>query len=81
MRLATGRCSMTCCYGPGVVIFLDANQLLDAVVEADVPGSHLAVDDQVVENAAEVDHHLSEGLLLVAVFWHFFYHHGHQLCS
>lgn len=45
----------------------DADQFGQAVKEGDVPGSHGAAGHQVIENTADVDHHLTRGILLVAI--------------
>lgn len=45
----------------------DADQFGQAVKEGDVPGGHGAAGHQVIENAADVDHHLAGGILLVAI--------------
>lgn len=52
---------------PVVMRGLDADQLGQAVEEADVPGRHGAAGHQVVEDAADVDHHIAGRRLLVAV--------------
>lgn len=60
---------------PVVMRGLDADQLGQAVEEADVPGGDGAAGHQVVEGAADVDHHLAGRRLLVAIVGQL----GHQV--
>lgn len=62
-------------FSPVVVRGLDADQLGQAVEIGDVPGSHGGAGHQVVQDAADVDHHLAGRRLLVAVAWQL----GHQV--
>lgn len=52
---------------PVVMRGLDSGQFGQAVEEADVPGCGEAAGHQVVEGAADVDHHIAGRCLLVAV--------------
>lgn len=54
-------------FSPVVVRGLDADQLGQAVEEADVPGCDGAAGHQVVEDATDVDHDVAGRRLLVAV--------------
>lgn len=59
----------------------DANQFRQTIKEGDVSGRQVAAGHQVVEDAADVDHHLAGGLLLVSVSRELGHQDVHHFCG
>lgn len=61
--------------------FFDAHQFRQAVKEGDVSGGQVTAGHQVVENAADVDHHFAGRLLLVPVGRELGHQAVHRFCG